>query len=196
MRLTPNPREGVDLLISSVRVLHDGRKPSAATTLDSRMKGCFSDFLKLRHGGSGYMFAWGQGPIGNTPLGYNLPGLPGGGNYTGYPTGSPAMERPFHALSYPDIDFTVMRPAMLPPSPTALAAANPVPLSSVLPPVGTPSATAPVHDGAGMGPRNQEPVPLLYPFLSSTAGVDGFPNSAAILPAGATLPRPPTGCRG
>jgi len=26
------------------------------------------------------------------------------------------LERPFHALSYPDIDFTVMRPAFLPPS--------------------------------------------------------------------------------
>ena len=34
----------------------------------------------------------------------------------GYGSGIPA-ERPFRSLSYPDIDYTVMRPATLPPSP-------------------------------------------------------------------------------
>ena len=38
-----------------------------------------------------------------------------------YATGIPA-ERPFHSLSYPDINYTLMRPAALPPS----AYTNPV----------------------------------------------------------------------
>ena len=58
------------------------------------MKAVFADFLKLRHGGSNGLFGYGFG------------GLP--------------AERPFHSLSYPDIDYTLMRPATLPPAnPTA-----------------------------------------------------------------------------
>jgi len=49
------------------------------------LKAAFSQFLTLRHGGTGLLF------------GFNF-------------------ERPFHSLSYPDIDYTVMRPATLPPS--------------------------------------------------------------------------------
>lgn len=60
------------------------------------MKAAFSDFLKLRHGGSSsnILFGFGSGATGST--------LP--------------VERPFHSLSYPDIDYTLMRPATLPPS--------------------------------------------------------------------------------
>jgi large repetitive protein len=65
---------------------------------DSRMKAAFSDFLKMRHGGSGYLFAWGQS---------NLP-----------------PERPFRSLSYPDIDATVLRPAAPPPPPAAFTPAT------------------------------------------------------------------------
>jgi len=47
------------------------------------LKAAFADFLKLRHGGTGYMF--------------------GGG-----------AEAPFHSLTYPDVNFTIMRPAFPP----------------------------------------------------------------------------------
>jgi hypothetical protein len=79
-------------------------------TFDSRMKASFAQFLSLRHGGSGFIFGYGSGWTGQ--------------NFTvqaGYPTVAgntyaiPA-DRPFHSLSYPDIDYTVMRPAALPPS--------------------------------------------------------------------------------
>jgi hypothetical protein len=57
------------------------------------MKQSFSDFIKYIHGGSGFLFAFGNGPIGSSvfPLA--------------------AHARPFHDLTFPDIDSTVMRPA-------------------------------------------------------------------------------------
>jgi hypothetical protein len=58
------------------------------------MKRAFSDFLKLRHGGSGTLLTFGQEP-------------------TGTPT---ARERPFRSLSFPDINYTILRPGALPPS--------------------------------------------------------------------------------
>ncbi len=73
------------------------------------MKGAFSDFLKLRHGGSGFMFSYGGGNTGD-PILYANP--------NSNQTTAIASERPFHALSYPDINYTVMRPASLPPSPS------------------------------------------------------------------------------
>ncbi len=62
------------------------------------MKQAFSDFLKLRHGGSGNLLAFGQEP-------------------TGTPT---ARERPFRSLAFPDVNFTVLRPGAIPPSPFTL----------------------------------------------------------------------------
>ena len=44
------------------------------------------------------------------------PSLPTAMNGSLYGTGIPA-ERPFRSLSYPDINYTIMRPAALPPSP-------------------------------------------------------------------------------
>jgi hypothetical protein len=80
------------------------------------MKAAFSDFLKLRHGGSGYLFAYGTGNVGDP-----LPGVPA-------TAPNPiAADRPYHALSYPDINYTVMRPATLPPSPSSTPAWNPAP---------------------------------------------------------------------
>ena len=71
---------------------------------DSRLKGCFTDFLKLRHGGSGYLFAWGNGPVGTPYV-----------NPNGTSDLRIAAERPFRSLSFPDINYTIMRPAPLPP---------------------------------------------------------------------------------
>jgi hypothetical protein len=77
------------------------------------LKSAFSDFLKLRHGGSGYLFAFGSGVVGQVPQG------PGQGPI--------ARERPFHCLSYPDINDTMLRPATLPPSSTTVPRATPYP---------------------------------------------------------------------
>ena len=81
------------------------------------MKAAFSDFLKLRHGGSGYLFAHGGGDVsmGDFTLTVN----------TSLPTQPVAADRPYRSLSYPDINYTIMRPASLPPSPTDLT--NPTP---------------------------------------------------------------------
>jgi large repetitive protein len=68
----------------------------------------FSDFLKLRHGGSGFLFAWQSGPVGSGSAFGNPPPTVN--------TTPAAVERPFHSLSYPDIDYTIMRPATLPAS--------------------------------------------------------------------------------
>ncbi len=109
------------------------------------IKAAFSDFLKLRAGGSGYLFAWGSGatgsgpvqqyntvtgPYANTPFS-NLPawmstapvtnpqpGLVSLNTTTGWVNvGTPvARERPFRSFSARDINDTILRPATLPPS--------------------------------------------------------------------------------
>ena len=71
------------------------------------IKAAFSDFLKLRHGGSGFLFAHGAGPVGS-----------GNQGSTNQPI---AAERPYRSLSYPDISYTIMRPASLPPAPATAA---------------------------------------------------------------------------
>jgi hypothetical protein len=95
------------------------------------MKAAFADFLKLRHGGSGYLYAFGNGPTGsgdypvaNLPNTIDAalypavrPGLPQLPVPLSQPTQPVAAERPYRSLSFPDINYTVMRPASLPPSP-------------------------------------------------------------------------------
>ena len=80
-------------------------------TYGNRMKTSFAQFLSLRHGGSGYVFGYGSGYTGQN-LSVSLP-TPNPNNLAPFkiPT-----DRPFHSLSYPDINYTVMRPAALPPS--------------------------------------------------------------------------------
>jgi large repetitive protein len=88
------------------------------------LKAAWVQFLTLRHGGSGYLFGFGLGAVGqNSAIAPYTPpqGIPGNLTNNQYATGIPA-ERPFHSLSYPDINYTLMRPAVLPPS----AYTNPV----------------------------------------------------------------------
>jgi hypothetical protein len=81
--------------------------PTPASIPVSGMKAAFADFLKLRHGGSGFLYAHGSGPAG-TPFLSSPPAT----------TDDPrvAVDRPFRSLSFPDINYTVMRPATLQPS--------------------------------------------------------------------------------
>ena len=75
----------------------------------NRIKAAFAQFLWARHGGSGYIFGYGNGGTGqNSAVDHRRTASVNAG-----PTPS---ERPFRSLSFPDINYTIMRPAALPPS--------------------------------------------------------------------------------
>lgn len=75
------------------------------------MKSAFSDFLKLRHGGTKYLFGHGSGALGAPYIDVNT-----GSTYQDASmvtqTGV-APDRPFQAPSYAAIESTIMRPAKL-----------------------------------------------------------------------------------
>ena len=153
------------------RLNPDRRQPlsSAATptpsSVDSRLKAAFVQFLWLRHGGSGYIFGNGSAGVDqNRIIPFNNP--PAGASTVNYPQGIPA-ERPFHSLSYPDIDYTVMRPNTLPPSLFTNPQPNAVPV---------PTATPPTYYTGDPGVRN----PNSYAGYS-TAGIPTG-NSASTPP--------------
>ena len=107
------------------------------------MKAAFADFLKLRHGGSGFLFAFGNGPTGSGdyPTAGTYPVLQGSPSLLPFlplttATQPVAMERPYRSLSYPDINNTIMRPASLPPS-LAVSAAGATPTQQSTPPIPT-----------------------------------------------------------
>jgi large repetitive protein len=144
------------------------------------LKAAFSDFLKLRHGGSGYLFGYGAGPTGSGDF---IPGplaLP-----LTTPTFPLAAERPFRSLSYPDINYTVLRPASLPPSPKDRA--NPNRYAASTPPLPSTAAFNPdLGDLGGMFQyavdQTANPVfpfltlnPVLAPMHESLQGASDFP---------------------
>ena len=110
----PVTNQGVTVTDPILATLNQGNTAGPIGIVDSRIKAAFAQFLWLRHGGSGYLFGFGNGAVGQNcavvPIDPLIPAPPGIGS------GIPA-ERPFHSLSYPDIDFTVLRSATLPPSP-------------------------------------------------------------------------------
>jgi hypothetical protein len=143
------------------------------------MKAAFADFLKLRHGGSGFIFHHSQGPVNAGPVGYdktyaytgNNPPPYSGPNTNLLLTTSPSAERPFHSASFPDIDQTIMRPATLPPSfdpatgnlmtPSWLAPQNPAqpvipPFTPPIPRVPAPTINPP-HPNQGNPVSPQDP---------------------------------------
>ena len=81
----------------------------------------------------------------------------------GYGSGIPA-ERPFRSLSYPDIDYTVMRPATLPPSPFT-----------------NPPSTDPTSYTADPGVRNPNLYPG-YPTQSAPTGSAAASGSTPVYP--------------
>lgn len=107
--------------------------------LNNTMKGAFAQFLSIRHGGSGFVFGYGSGLPGQSAALYtNNPNAP----VANFLTSPIPADRPFHSLSYPDIDYTLMRPAALPPSAFTDPIAN-LPASFVWPPAYTPGAPGP-----------------------------------------------------
>ncbi|MEW4568754.1 hypothetical protein AB1L88_12885 [Tautonia sp. JC769] len=78
--------------------------PTSASYPWMRMKRSFADFLKQRHGGSGFLFAYGDGDTGTQGAG-------------AAPLGSKvARDLPYRSLSHYDIQRTLMRPATMEPS--------------------------------------------------------------------------------
>ena len=128
-------------------------------TIDHRMKASFAQFLSLRHGGSGFVFGYGSGAVGQN---FAVATSPANPNAPATPNLIPA-DRPFHSLSYPDIDFTVMRPATLPPSPFT----NP------------PPSTDPTSYTADPGVRN----PNLYPGHTTQNAPTGSVAASGTTPA-------------
>ena len=102
---------GTDPILAAFEQVHP---TSPSRMVDSRIKAAFAQFLWLRHGGSGYLFGFGNGAVGQNSA--VVPIDPPISVPADYGSGIPA-ERPFRSLSFPDIDYTVMRPATLPPSP-------------------------------------------------------------------------------
>ena len=110
----PITNQGVTGTDPILAAFNQGNPTGPSRIVDSRIKAAFAQFLWLRHGGSGYLFGFGNGAVGQNSA--VVPIDPPISVPAGYGSGIPA-ERPFRSLSFPDIDYTVMRPATLPPSP-------------------------------------------------------------------------------
>ena len=128
----------VDPVNYSFFITNSGGTPAtyAPAFYGNGLKTAWVQFLNLRHGGSGFVFGFGTGAVGQNsavgvvgPNGINTPAtppqiLPPNVLNSFYGTGIPA-DRPFRSLSYPDINYTVMRPAALPPNPYTNPVVNP-----------------------------------------------------------------------
>ncbi len=126
------PQSGPGLLAADPIANYNNQVVNAGAPVifNNALKASFVQFLWLRHGGSGYMFGWGSGAVGENVAYAGANGQAGGGaNGWRIPA-----DRPFHSLSYPDIDYTIMRPAALPPSNNTSPAPNAVPNPAASPP--------------------------------------------------------------
>jgi len=165
--------------MNNVGVLAPDRLSTSA--LGNRMKASFAQFLSLRHGGSGFVFGYGSGATGQSTA-VSI----GNTNAPAAPNNPIPADRPFHSLSYPDINYTIMRPAALPPSPyTDPQAMNPPPTSPPLtaawPPTSYPGTLI-----ADPGVRN----PLIYEGYLTAASASPVGTTPASIPASQLLVPP------
>jgi hypothetical protein len=136
------PQSGPGLLAADpiANFNYQTANPGGPLIYNNGLKSSFVQFLWLRHGGSGYMFGWGSGAVGQNVAYGGANGTPGGATI-------PA-DIPFHSLSYPDIDYTIMRPAALPPT----TFTNPAPTSPAANPATGAMATFYSGDPGVRGP--------------------------------------------
>jgi hypothetical protein len=144
---------------------------AGVTTYGNRMKAAFAQFLTLRHGGSGFVFGFGDPTI---AVGQNYAFLNSANvNSPATPSGIPP-DRPFHSLSFPDIDYTIMRPAALPPSNYT----DPKPVVPTGAGAGLPPAYVGGYSG-DPGVRNS----YLYPALATGSTPGSAPTGVLVPPA-------------
>ena len=152
----------VDPIGLAINAAANGGTAATPYPVGNRIKAAFAQFLWSRHGGSGYLFGHGSGISGEnsavvTPI-------------VTANTGQIPSERPFHSLSYPDIDYTIMRPAALPPSTVsspAMATSNAALNAAAFYTTQTPS----------VGGFNFLSSTSFYsPFLGGSAGYTGDPG--------------------
>ena len=152
----------VDPIGLAINAAANGGTPAQPYPVGNRIKAAFAQFLWSRHGGSGYLFGHGSGISGEnsaivTPI-------------VTANTGQIPSERPFHSLSYPDIDYTIMRPAALPPSTVsspAMANSNAALNAAALYTTQTPSVG---------GFDFLSSTSFYSPFLGGSAGYTGDPG--------------------
>jgi hypothetical protein len=135
----------------------------------NRIKAAFAQFLWTRHGGSGYLFSYGSGLSGqNSIVQTQSLAAP-------YNNATPA-ERPFHSLAFPDINYTIMRPAALPPTSASqnTVASNPpmvIPAGNTNPAaVANAQAVQYTYTGTATAP-----LPTTW-YLATSLGLTGTPN--------------------
>ena len=145
-------------------------------TIDHRMKASFAQFLSLRHGGSGFVFGYGSGAVGQN---FAVATSPANPNAPATPNLIPA-DRPFHSLSYPDINYTIMRPAALPPS------AFTDPLMPTTPP--TPAWPPTGYTGGYIGDPGVRNPSLYQGFATNASATPPGSNPASILASQLLVP--------
>ena len=146
------------------------------STLDHRMKASFAQFLSLRHGGSGFVFGYGSGATGQNFAVATRRRIP-----TPRPTPNNLIpaDRPFHSLSYPDINYTIMRPAALPPSAYTDPLTPTTPPTPAWPPTGTRAITSATPAcGIRRSTRDSPPTPA-RPRRGAYRGQHSRPDQAS-----------------
>ena len=124
----------------------------------NRLKAAFAQFLWLRHGGSGYLFGHGNGHTGQ-----NSSVITVNSNNTLYNNQPIPSERPFRSLSFPDINYTVMRPAAPPPSTYSA-------------PAMIPNSNAVTNAQALISSPPASSLPSTWYFLNSALGAGALPE--------------------
>ena len=145
-------------------------------TLDHRMKASFAQFLSLRHGGSGFVFGYGSGAVGQN---FAVATSPANPNAPATPNLIPA-DRPFHSLSYPDINYTIMRPAALPPSAYTDPQTPATPPTPAWPPTG--------YTGGYVGDPGVRNPSLYQGFATNASATPPGSNPASILASQLLVP--------
>ncbi|QDV35898.1 hypothetical protein [Tautonia plasticadhaerens] len=108
----PMANRGVTVFTTDAAGQFLSTEPTSLNYPQGGMKLPFADFLKQRHGGSGFLFAYGDGAT----------GAPYPGAIAGNDDQKVSRDRPYRSLAYPYIQSTLLRPATMEPS----AFTNPV----------------------------------------------------------------------
>src|SRR5262249_22228450 len=113
--------------LSSYEIGHQGHVYLPNDTVSAGtaplVKAAFAQFLKVRHGGSGFLFAYGAGATGTRNPTYTTP--PADNEHL-----QVASDRQLRCLYFPATPFQVMRPAPPRPSPYSLPVLSAAPYTS------------------------------------------------------------------